>query len=241
MYRSTDDKPSAIRQLLVPWGFQHMRLWSAKVLTALGSVVLVAAMIVVVGPAVSASAHCDFGATWTSPSTTKHLTMYSSNIPSARRSAINSANAAYNGTPGSSLNIGATVYATVLSQYTSAPLKLTIASPGSPYMPSNTPAVTWRGGWTLPFPVGGNKATVYLNPTWTWTTHFDQSNKKADTKTVVLHELGHAHGLAHPWDSYYCADGGSMNSSELVSVMNADFTLKRTLRSDDLNGLNALY
>jgi len=189
--------------------------------------------------AAPAQAYCKFGTTWTSPGTTKYLAGYSTNIPTAMRPAINAASVAYNLTSGSTLKVGSTTYYSTADSFAAQPFKISLSDPGE-MMPASTPGVTWRGSWN-PGTDNLNKAQVYLNPGWTWSTSFNQSTKKADTATVVIHELGHAHGLAHPWDTTYCTDGGSLSTAETASVMNATFTNKRTLTSDDIAGLASLY
>jgi matrixin len=69
-----------------------------------------------------------------------------------------------------------------------------------------------------------------LNTTWIWNTSctMDQAAKKVDTLTILLHESGHSVRLLH-------------DSSHPEAVMWSDGTCKQTLRTDDKNGINALY
>jgi hypothetical protein len=76
------------------------------------------------------------------------------------------------------------------------------------------------------------------NSSWTWNESgdFDQANQEADVRTVVLHEFGHSHGLAHP-----SVCGNPYTSAEMEAVMTPDFTKKWTIRSDDSSGIDARY
>ena len=63
----------------------------------------------------------------------------------------------------------------------------------------------------------------------------------ADFETVTLHEFGHAHGLGHPFQDCPTHLNCPMTTAEIASVMNVNFTIKRTLTGDDIAGLAAIY
>lgn len=69
-----------------------------------------------------------------------------------------------------------------------------------------------------------------LNNTWIWNTSctLNQSQKRADVMTIVLHEMGHSVSLNH-------------DPAQTGAVMWPNYTCKQTLRTDDRNGIDALY
>lgn len=78
----------------------------------------------------------------------------------------------------------------------------------------------------------GNLTSSYLrlNTTWTWNTSctLNQSQKKADVLTILLHEMGHSVRLQH-------------DAAQTGAVMWPNYVCKQTLRTDDKNGIDALY
>lgn len=74
---------------------------------------------------------------------------------------------------------------------------------------------------------------------WTNTSHgpwIDSGQIPVDIRTVTVHEVVHAAGLAHPWS---CS--GAVTASELASVMNAQWEVARRMpTTDDRAGFNAL-
>lgn len=101
----------------------------------------------------------------------------------------------------------------------------------------STPGMAWRGinddGLTH------SQAEVYLNTEWTFNLHgvFDRARLIADLRTVAIHELGHTVGL----NDQRTAACAPITSSEFVSVMNATYSFKQSLKPDDWLGVEALY
>ena len=71
---------------------------------------------------------------------------------------------------------------------------------------------------------------LYLNSTWSWNTscYLNQGAKQVDVMTIVLHEMGHSVALNH-------------DPSHTEAVMWPNYACKQTLRTDDVNGIDALY
>ncbi|WP_418956116.1 matrixin family metalloprotease [Streptomyces tritici] len=87
-----------------------------------------------------------------------------------------------------------------------------------------------------------NGGTLYLNNRFTWVNGSQNiSARKADVQTVVVHEVGHFTGLAHPWPGH-CTDGTAYTDAEKKSVMTTINTgTRRSLNSDDVRGVTTLY
>jgi hypothetical protein len=87
-------------------------------------------------------------------------------------------------------------------------------------------ACTWFGTSGSPRPLV--EFDMELDPDWDWTT--STSGVQTDLQSVATHEFGHALGLGH--------------SSNQAAVMYAAYqagSLKRSLHSDDVNGVLAIY
>lgn len=78
-------------------------------------------------------------------------------------------------------------------------------------------------------------AKTYFDNTWSWTGGMNQSTKTVDIRTVATHELGHWGRLLHPDQC------GSMDSSEIASVMYPNFTVKWNPNSDDRAAMSTVY
>ena len=134
-------------------------------------------------------------------------------VPSGWTSAISASRSQWNGISGSAFSY-------------SAPVRVSgpIPPPGargvgirhynihsSDGIPLSVPA------WTSnlePLSLNHGVAYVNLSNQWTWnlTGAFSQTNRRADVRTVVTHELGHANGIAHPWQAT-CSGGTRSRSS----------------------------
>lgn len=84
--------------------------------------------------------------------------------------------------------------------------------------------------------------TLYLSNRFRWVNGSQDIRAGiADVQTVVVHEVGHFNGLAHPWKPH-CSDGTAYTAAEKASVMTAITTgTRRALNSDDIAGIKALY
>lgn len=102
------------------------------------------------------------------------------------------------------------------------------APPGFKGNPAVTDIVIKNG-----YIVGGN---IYFNNSWSW--NFDGtmnfSKKKADVRTIAVHEMGHETHLNHP------SACGAMNSAEKKSAMNPAGVKRQSINSDDREGVHDL-
>jgi hypothetical protein len=197
-----------------------------------------------------ASAYWAWGATWQNPSALRYLYVWDGAFTSAQETIIKNAaiqydssntNAISSSAAGSStLNVNGISLTTNLTTYSNSAYKISLLSTAAwGTLDPTAPAVTCRNSCSVKSTVtinGGNKASVYLNGAFTFSSSFDPWVDKVDFYTVVLHELGHTHGLGHPDD-----DGTALTSAESRSVMNPDWTIKRTLTIDDVYGLESIY
>lgn len=174
---------------------------------------------VVIADAGPASAYCLTGSKWST--NTQYLSAMG--IPSGHQAAVKSAATGWNNV--SSFKVTGTEFITTGPPGWFSVWFRDFSAAGLPGDPGLT---TFSGS---PHVV----ASVRYNSDWKWNTsgNFNQSGAEADVRTVVLHEFGHAHGLHHPWAC------GAMTSAEKSSVMNATFTKKWTINSDDSAGMNA--
>ncbi len=99
-------------------------------------------------------------------------------------------------------------------------------------IPNSWPGATYNGSGST-----HSTSSMYFNSNWSWNFNgtLNEASMQADVHTVVMHEMGHANGLGHPWDC------GSMTTAEQQSAMNADFTRKWDINSDDAAGIHARY
>jgi hypothetical protein len=84
--------------------------------------------------------------------------------------------------------------------------------------------------------------TLFLSDRYTWINGSqDIRGGVADTRTIVVHEMGHFTGLNHP-DPAYCTDGSTYTVGEQYSVMTPINTgTRRFLTTDDIAGVESLY
>jgi hypothetical protein len=197
------------------------------------------AILLTFAASVPAHAYWAWGRTWTSPSTVRYVYGWAASFTSAEEQAVHRAAVAYNLTTGSSLRVGGATFTSSVSALDNAAFQIARTTPTGDF-PDSVPGVTWRGQ-DDPRINFSNRAIVFLNPDWIWATYFSLSNMVADFETVTLHEFGHAHGLGHPFNDCAAGDGCPMTPGESASVMNPNYSIKRSLTSDDRAGLAVIY
>ncbi len=151
----------------------------------------------------------------------------SSFIPSGWTSALSASASQWNGIAGANWTLkyhsynnsntsGEHVY---LYRFGDAP------PPGFGGAPAMT-ALVYSGGEIT----GGN---IFFNSAFTWNTSdtLNQAQKKADVRTVAVHELGHEVYLNHP------SACGTVTSAEKAAAMHPNWTTKWYTKSDDKAGL----
>ena len=201
----------------------------------------IAALVTLVLSSSPAHAYKIYGATWSNPGSSRTLYFMDSSFSANEEALIASLNMAYDAAntnlvdpldPGSStLNISGTLPAATATIYNSGTFKLFRNTVNWPFAVT-APGITCRNSCLAVNEAGANKATVYLNDfDYNFGTLFTTTN--VDFATVLLHELGHAHGLGHPTSP--------LTAAEIASVMYPNNKIKRTLTNEDILGLEVLY
>jgi len=75
------------------------------------------------------------------------------------------------------------------------------------------------------------RAVIELDVSQTWSDAAKVPKDAIDLETVLLHELGHAAGLAHSWD----------NSAVMRAGIKKGQSPRRTLTKDDIDGIVSIY
>jgi hypothetical protein len=83
------------------------------------------------------------------------------------------------------------------------------------------------------------RVTVVLSADFSWNTAgiMDQATRRTDVWTILMHEAGHATGLAHPAQCGF----GHPTALERAGVMFVDWTTKHTPNADDRAGVAGRY
>lgn len=188
-----------------------------------------------VAAAPDAAAYCTSAMSrWASSSSPRTLAV-NTNFPTKLRSGVSAAAVQWHGVTNSTLKTGYVMS----SKYASYALQSYYTWPSS-LSGYSIPGYASKGGTAGSY--NQTWGTAYFNPAFTWVNGSQNiPGGTADVQTVAVHELGHIHGLAHPW-APACTDGTSFTTAEKASVMNAISTgTRRTLTSDDRAGLAKLY
>ena len=206
---------------------------------ALAAVSALALTLTVPSPA---DAAWKWGRTWSQPTASRYLSYAIGNLTASQIAAVTAANIQYDNTSSSTLNISG-VSPVSAAYFSARKFSVLLVSPNDwPFDPS-IPGITCRT-LTCPFDPQhynlSDEGYVLLNGHFSFTSAFLIQYFAVDTQTVVLHELGHAHGLGHPWQDPNQLNQ-QMTTAEVESVMNATNTEKRHLMPDDLVALAAIY
>ena len=181
-----------------------------------------------VSGAQQAQAFCTTGiGRWLHDDITPHI---SRTIPSTWNSSVTAAITGWNGITGSTLHYSEPQFN---SPVATPQLGVELVSTRAVGLP-DVPGIAL--GSEVPNHV---TVDVVLSADFTWNTSgiMDQATRRTDVWTILMHEAGHASGLAHP----SVCGAGHPTALERESVMFVDWTTKHTPNSEDQAGIAGRY
>ena len=205
-----------------------MRLGSGRSVAA----AVAAAMGMVIAQSVSAAepaqAFCTTGiGRWLHDDITPHIR---SSVPTAWNASVNAAINGWNDLPGSTLHYSPPQFNSVVTKPELEVGRVSTRAVGLPDVPGIALGSDIRNHETV---------TVVLSSDFSWNTFgiMDQASRRTDVWTILMHEAGHASGLAHP----ISCGAGHPTTAERAGVMHVDWTTKHTPNSDDRAGIAGRY
>ena len=204
-------------------GLGTSRLMSATVAVATGLVVAQG-----VSGAEQAQAFCTTGiGRWLHDDITPQIR---SNVPSTWNASVTAAIDGWNRIPGSTLDYFPPHFNSVVAKPELEVVRVSTRAVGLPDVP----------GIALGSDIASHETvTVVLSSDFSWNTSgiMDQASRRTDVWTILMHEAGHASGLAHP----IACGAGHPTAIERAGVMFVDWRTKHTPNSDDRAGIAARY
>jgi hypothetical protein len=153
-----------------------------------------------------------------------------SSVPATWNAAVTSAITGWNEIPGSTLRYSPPRFNSVAARPELQVDLVSTRAAGLPDVP----------GIALGSQVQNHEnVNVVLSSDFTWNTSgiMDQASRRTDVWTILMHEAGHASGLAHP----VVCGVGHPTPLEREGVMFVDWTTKHTPNSDDRAGIARRY
>jgi hypothetical protein len=153
-----------------------------------------------------------------------------SSVPSTWNASVTAAITGWNGITGSTLRYLPPQFNSVAANPELEVELLSTRSVGLPDVPGIALGSEVRNHETV---------NVVLSSDFSWNTSgiMDQASRKTDVWTILMHETGHASGLAHPSD----CGAGHPTTLERAGVMFVDWTTKQSPNSDDRAGIDLRY
>ena len=204
-------------------GLRTGRLVSAAVAAAMGLVVTQG-----VSGADQAQAACTVGmGRWFVSENTPH---FGSSIPSTWNATVTAAMSRWNGIPGSTLDYRPPQFNSAVTNADFQIHQVSLSSVGLPDVPG------LADGSQVP---NHKTVRIALSSDFSWNTAgvMDQVNRMADVETILVHEVGHASGLAHP----AVCGAGRPTTAEQAGVMFVTWTTKHIPSTDEKAAIAARY
>ena len=181
-----------------------------------------------VSGAEQAQAFCTSGiGRWSSDDHTPH---FSSSIPLSWNASVTAAMSRWNAIAGSTLHYNPPQFNSTVTTPGFQIHHLSLMAVGLPDVPGLAAGSQVEDHTTV---------TIVLSSDFSWNTSgiMDQVNRRTDVETILVHETGHASGLAHP---AVCGPGHP-TADERAGVMFVDWTTKPFPNSDDQAGVAGRY
>lgn len=212
----------------------HIRVTSAVAFVTGATLLLLAAS--------PANAYWAWQPTWIVPTTARHVYVWDPAWAADDIPVLSSGATRWSGLAGSDLNVAGVIVTNDSSVYAAARYKVQKISAATWPMDAATPAFTCRiisaCFADTPSTYHSNEAIVKFNMGWSFVASWNRSAQIGDLETILVHELGHGHGLGHPWQN---PNSTVTTVSENKSVMNVTWSTKRVPKEDDIAGIADLY